>query len=740
MTRKVSSGSLLDERVRVRTDIQWSEHNEAPSRWVARDPLTGDFFYFGEVEYAAIARFDGLLSLQSVLQDLRDCFPNYAISETWLLRLVQRLRLCNLVPNSDSLHTIGRAGKANLTSQPNHMSATMAILMSPLAVRIPMFNPSPLLRPFKFVSCTLWHPITMVIVFIVAALMALLVLSQCLRLGDAPLLQRQLWLGDRWLGLLLSFVVVKTLHELGHALACVRYQVQCREVGLYLLFFTPCFYCDTSDSWRLKSKWSRIAISAAGMYVELVIAAIAAAVWLLTRDGLIHSMAANTMIVCSVGTLAVNANPLLKYDGYYILSDLWGVPNLSEQSREALREWFLGWYSARPYDFSNLDGHPLALAIYAMAAFAYRLAICCTLLWIAWVTLAPIGLGLVVVLMLLGLALAISLNTWRAGRIVAGEWRAHGFRLFRSLLLLAILYYTVMFVVSYPIETYVTARGVTDAKDKLALFAPLTGEVITLPDSARGLKKGEVVFQLAAVDKELALCRVRGELELERTRVAQLRLGSNLGQTADYELPAALQRLAELEKKEQLLLTEQASLIQTAPMASKFIHAMERIPDVICWPADDRPDFHRLDPVNLGCTLQRGDLVGWLVPPGEYTITALVSQQDVKRLSLGMQADCYWDALMEEPVEGQIQRISPEPNLAVPPELVGDPLLISAPSLAGRYVTEIPHYEVTLSVATNRYRPLKGSLATVRIKADSKTLYEQIRSYVRAKFHNRPQS
>ena len=91
----------------------------------------------------------------------------------------------------------------------------------------------------------------------------------------------------------------------------------------------PCLYCDVSDVWRIPSKWKRMAVSAAGMIVELVIAAVALILWWHTEPGLLHTWLLGLVIICSISTLAVNANPLLRYDGYYLLSDLLEIPNLS---------------------------------------------------------------------------------------------------------------------------------------------------------------------------------------------------------------------------------------------------------------------------------------------------------------------------------------------------------------------------------------------------------------------------
>lgn len=104
-------------------------------------------------------------------------------------------------------------------------------------------------------------------------------------------------------------------------------------MGVLLLAGMPTLFCDVSDAWRLPSKWRRIGVSASGMLVGFLIAALAAIVWSRTEPGVVHAIALSLLVVCSVGTLAINANPLLRYDGYYILSDWLEVPNLAERAR-----------------------------------------------------------------------------------------------------------------------------------------------------------------------------------------------------------------------------------------------------------------------------------------------------------------------------------------------------------------------------------------------------------------------
>ncbi len=180
---------------------------------------------------------------------------------------------------------------------------------------------------------------------------------------------------------LLTMIAVKVFHELGHALACRRFGGECHEMGVMLLAFTPCLYCDVSDSWMFASRWQRIVVALAGIYVELLVASLAAILWFVSEPGLVHTITLYIIVTCTVSTIIVNGNPLLRYDGYYVLSDLLGIPNLDEQSRRALWEPVSRWISRRNSPAEPLDANRCWVAIYAAAAAVYRLAVLGIILW-----------------------------------------------------------------------------------------------------------------------------------------------------------------------------------------------------------------------------------------------------------------------------------------------------------------------------------------------------------------------
>ena len=196
---------------------------------------------------------------------------------------------------------------------------------------------------------------------------------------------------DNALLLSVTLGVTKVLHEFGHGLTCKHFGGECHEMGVMVLVLTPCLYCNVSDSWLLPNKWHRAAIGAGGMYVELVLASIATWIWWYSEPGLLNHLCLNVMFVCSVSTLIFNANPLLRYDGYYILSDITEIPNLRQKSTSVLSrkmgEWFLGL--EQPDDPFLPERNQIFFALYSVAAAIYQWVVVYSILFFLYHVFKP---------------------------------------------------------------------------------------------------------------------------------------------------------------------------------------------------------------------------------------------------------------------------------------------------------------------------------------------------------------
>jgi putative peptide zinc metalloprotease protein len=256
-------------------------------------------------------------------------------------------------------------------------------LLSPFAIRIPLIDPErflrrtlPAVRPlFGWIGGIAWLLVVLPAVFLVATHWSELTENFLDRLMT-PQSLLVIWM---------IFPVLKTFHELGHGYAAKTFGGEVHDMGIMLLVFTPVPYVDASCSWAFRSKYRRALVGAGGMLVEMFIAALAFYVWLAAEPGAVRAVAYNVLIVGGATTLLFNANPLLRFDGYYILSDLLEIPNLSQRSNKyvgyLVESRLLGNREAETPHTG--PGEAPRMVAYSVSAFVYRIfVVVAIMLWI----------------------------------------------------------------------------------------------------------------------------------------------------------------------------------------------------------------------------------------------------------------------------------------------------------------------------------------------------------------------
>lgn len=203
---------------------------------------------------------------------------------------------------------------------------------------------------------------------------------------------------SNWIYLLLTWVLLKMAHELAHAVVCQRMGCEVREAGVVLVLLAPLAYVDVTSCWRLADRWKRIAVSAAGMYVELVIASLAFILWLNVTDVQSKFLLDNIVWMAGVSTLVFNLNVLMRFDGYYILCDLVEIPNLAGESAAAVQNLFRRWIVGQVSEPSRFSGWRRTFVLcYGFAALIWRIIICLSLTMAAAVMFS--GAGIIVSLL-----------------------------------------------------------------------------------------------------------------------------------------------------------------------------------------------------------------------------------------------------------------------------------------------------------------------------------------------------
>lgn len=185
----------------------------------------------------------------------------------------------------------------------------------------------------------------------------------------------------------ITTILIKSVHELGHGLTCKHFGGEVHEVGIMMLVFTPYFFVNISDSWTMPNRRHRMLISAAGIYIELVIAALATFLWAVVQPGAFQDFLFNVMVIASFSTIVFNANPLMRFDGYYITTDLIEVPNLQAKSRALVTHQMKNLIFGGKGEDPTLARMPLPkkrfwlFYIYAVASWIYGYYVIYHLTW-----------------------------------------------------------------------------------------------------------------------------------------------------------------------------------------------------------------------------------------------------------------------------------------------------------------------------------------------------------------------
>ena len=387
--------------IKLRPDlIVQPQFYEGMTHYVVKDPIALKYFRFKIEEYFLLQQLDGKQNLQDVKRAFERKYRPQTITVDDLLRFVAQLHEAGiaLVDTHDQAQVFIRRRKKRIWKQ------AWQFLANILYIKIPIIDPEKLLDRmypyFRWIFTRTFVGFSFCVMFaaVVMVVSRWSVLSA--RLPDFQSYFTFWTIVNFWCML----AIVKVIHEFGHGLTAKHFGGEVHEMGMLFLVLTPALYCDVTDSWLLPSKWKRIWISAAGIFVECFLASIATFVWFQTEQGLLNSLCLATMFICSVNTIMFNANPLLRYDGYYVMSDWLEVPNLRVKSTQffgyLIQEKVLGLEI--PVQSYMPKSRRVLFVFYAIASYLYRWVVTFSILFFLYGFLKPHGLGSISALMALG--------------------------------------------------------------------------------------------------------------------------------------------------------------------------------------------------------------------------------------------------------------------------------------------------------------------------------------------------
>jgi putative peptide zinc metalloprotease protein len=460
--------------------------------YVLQDACSGNFFRVQEVTYRFISRLSVNKSVEQVWQEFIELYPEEAPGQEDIIQALSQLHHGNLLFYRSESDYGAILERKNKQKRQEHLSKLMAFMY----LRIPLWNPSIFLDVFARMLNPLFSKFAFVIWAIVLVIGGNAVLSNWTDLRQ----QSQGFLApDNLILLYLSMFVLKLIHEMGHAVAIKRFGGNVHTMGLMFIVLTPLPYVDATQTWSLRNRWQRSIVGAAGMYVELFIAALAALLWTNTAPGIINSLAFNMMIIGSVSSVLFNGNPLLKFDAYYILSDITDIPNLYQKSSAQwlyyFNRWILGTKKAEPPAENKYEA--IWFTIYGICSYFYRLIVVLVIAMYAadlW-----IGLGLAITLMSLMMWVFIPFGKLIKYLSTSQEIRKNRSRAwFASFSLIIGILLGLSFI---PVPYNIKAPGVIQSQERSQLFTQSGGE-LTKAERRSGIwvEKGDLLAQFENPD------------------------------------------------------------------------------------------------------------------------------------------------------------------------------------------------------------------------------------------------
>jgi putative peptide zinc metalloprotease protein len=563
---------------------------------LAHDKQSGRFYRLSPAAYLMVCLLDGRRTLRAAWEMVgRRHGVAQPTQEETILLLAQLHRADLLVAElPPDIAELARRGDRQ------QRQALLTRLRNPLALRLPLFDPDRFLeRSLPFVRPLLSLPGLLAWLALVSAGVALAVVHRAELTADV--LDRVFSVHSIAL-MLLTYPVVNAAHELGHAYACKRWGGAVHEMGVMLLVLFPVPYVDATAATAFPRIWQRALVGAAGIMVELALAAVAMAVWVEASPGVVRAMMFNVMLIGGVSTVLFNGNPLLRFDGYYVLCDLIGLPNLAQRAGRYVL------YLVQRYGFGDptqpspaeTAGERRWFLGFALASIAYRIALT------------------------LGIALLLASRYLLVGGLL-GAWSV-------TTLLVWPLLKGVLHVARSP--------RLSRRRQRAWLAAALLGAVPAVGLFGLPLPYGSVALGVVQLP-EAAMLRARTDGIVTRVLVLpgnRVRQGDPILELEEPALPAAL---AVLDAQRAELVLRQDAVLLTDRVSAESLHAQVRQAEaavtlararlaeqIICAPRDGvlvLPDATDLP----GHFIRRGDLLGHVLATGDFTVRVAVPQDRI---------------------------------------------------------------------------------------------------------------
>ena len=589
---------VADLKPRLRQHAELHRHDYRGKVWfVLQDHAGGRSHRFTPAAYRFIGLMDGELTVQEIWDNFNEQEGDEAPTQDEVIRLLGQLHaadvlICDVTPDSRELLRRYRRSERMKWKQR---------IWTPLAVRFPLLDPDrfltrtlPYVR-FMFTKYGAWiWALTVGIATVLAAANWSALTENIVDRALAPANLFLLWL---------VYPFVKTIHELCHGYATKVSGGEVHEIGIMLLVLVPVPYVDASSAWGFRDKRRRMLVGAIGIMAELFMGAIALFVWLSVEPGIVHTVAYNVMLISGVSTLLFNGNPLLKFDGYYVLADTIEIPNLGTRSNK-----YLGYLIQR-YLFGSKDavspadspGERRWFMFYGIAAFLYRIFILTVIVVYIGSRFFAVG----VVLALWAVTTQVLIPVGKSIKFLTSSPRLRKNRRHAISVTLRVLAVVAFLVFILPAPLWTRTQGVVWAPEQSLLRSEVDGfiEEVLVDDGAQ-VEEGQPLIVTA--DPFL-----QARLVLLESHQREIRLQLTQAQTVGQVQASILREELAKANADLARASEQVdSLLIRSPRAGVFV-------------APRRQDLP-------GQFAQKGQIVAYVIDPSDHlTVRAVVSQAHI---------------------------------------------------------------------------------------------------------------
>lgn len=737
-TRHSDSSTSFDRPIpyRRRQDlvIAWIKYRGVKHA-VIKDPLALKYHQLSPEQYAVLDRLDGERSLKQIRTEVQTEFPTEHFSLMDIQGLVIDLQEKQLL----TALRLGQGPALLKAHRDNVRKKIGQTLRNPLTIQLPGWDPERVLQAMMPFVKWLFYP-KVIVTLLSCVAFALLFLSA--RFGE---IQKSLPEFQRFFGwpnlvyLWVALAIIKVIHEFGHGLSCKYYGSECHSIGVMLLVFSPTMYCDVTDSWMLHNKWQRIMIGAAGMYFEMILSTIALMIWWNTEPGMFHYLCLNTFFVSTVSTVIFNANPLLKYDGYYMLSDLLEIPNLRQKAdqitQRILARLCLGIELPSP---AFLPDHGrFWFFTYVVASAIYRWMVFAGIITFFYTVLKPYRLQSLGILMaIITILLSFGGFVWNTYKLMSQPRRdsISKPRLAVTVAFLGVCAYLVLFL---PFPWYVEAPFTVEPAGVVHIYNSVPGFVDS--QSARpgeSVEAGKTIVTL--VNPEIDLRVAEAEVQFKAAQ-AEFDAYTLNGQA---ELAAVSQEKLDSATKQLALLKEQQSrLVITAPAAGTVVapprqggmtveQMRERMPSWSGTPLTDR---------NIGAFLEPQTHISSIAPGDKLQAVLVMDQTEREVLSEDRSVRLKLEGLPTMVWDGKITEISHR-HLEFAPSGLSNQFqgpLVTVPDEQGRQKLSSVTYQAIVPLEGDPRLLRSGMRGTARVHLFDRSLGQWVWRYLQTMFQFR---